>query len=92
MAYTVEALRDAAVALGLSAQLSEELALQTVGGTWRAMEASGTSPEAMRQAVCSPGGTTLAALAVLDGCDFKAMYARAMEAAVTRAAELRGDA
>lgn len=92
VAYMVEALRDAGVALGLDAGLAEGLALQTVGGTWRAMDASGTSPEAMRTSVCSPGGTTLAALAVMDDCGFKEMFAAAMRAAVDRAAELRGDA
>ena len=92
VAYMIEALRDAGVALGLDAGLAEGLALQTVGGTWRAMDASGTSPEAMRTSVCSPGGTTLAALAVMDDCGFKEMFAAAMRAAVDRAAELRGDA
>lgn len=92
VAYMVEALRDAGVALGLDASLSESLALQTIGGTWRAMVASNTSPEDMRASVCSPGGTTLAALAVMDDCGFKEMFSAAMRAAVERAAELRGDA
>lgn len=89
VAYMVEALRDAGESLGLEADLAEELALQTVGGTWRAMTEANTSPEDMRTAVCSPGGTTLAALAVMDERGFKKMYADAMRAAVERACQLR---
>lgn len=91
VAYMIEALRDAGVELGLDASLAEQLALQTVGGTWHAMDQGGVSPETMRQSVCSPGGTTLAALAAMDSHDFKPMMTEAMRAAVRRAAELRGE-
>lgn len=89
VAYMVEALRDAGVALGLDAELAESLALETVGGTYESMVEKGLSPEEMRKSVCSPGGTTLAALSELDSAGFKAMFDRAMKAAVDRAAVLR---
>lgn len=89
VAYMVEALRDAGVALGLSADVAEQLATQTLGGTYRAMVEGETSPEDMRISVCSPGGTTLAALASMDDDGFKPMFERAMQAAVDRAEELR---
>lgn len=92
VAYMIEALRDAGVALGLEKALAENLALETVGGTYDAILLKGVSPEEMRKSVCSPGGTTLAALAELDSAGFKPMFAKAMEAAVRRAAELREDA
>lgn len=89
VAYMIESLRDAGVALGLEKSLAESLALETVGGTYESMCAKEVSPEDMRKSVCSPGGTTLAALAELDAAGFKPMFANAMDAAVKRAAELR---
>lgn len=89
VAYMIEALRDAGVALGLDKDLAEGLVLETVGGTYDSMAEKGLSPEAMRKSVCSPGGTTLAALAELDSAGFKPMFDNAMKAAVNRAAELR---
>lgn len=89
VAYMIESLRDAGVALGLDKALAESLALETVGGTYESMCAKDVSPEEMRKSVCSPGGTTLAALAELDAAGFKQMFANAMDAAVKRAAELR---
>lgn len=89
VAYMIEALRDAGVALGLDTDLAEAFALETVGGTYDSMTEKGLSPEAMRRSVCSPGGTTLAALAELDSAGFKPMFDNAMKAAVNRAAELR---
>ena len=89
VAYMIESLRDAGAELGLDKSLAESLALETVGGTYESMRAKDVSPEDMRKSVCSPGGTTLAALAELDAAGFKPMFASAMEAAVKRAAELR---
>lgn len=90
VAYMVEALRDAGVSAGLDGDFAERLALQSVGGTFKAMSDCGTSPEEMRKSVCSPGGTTLAALAAMDRAGFKEMYASAVDAAILRANELAG--
>ncbi len=90
VAYMIEALRDAGVSMGLDATCAEQLAFQTLAGTCCAMDKHGISPEDMRISVCSPGGTTLAALAKMDEYGFKQMYADAMQAAVDRAEELRG--
>lgn len=89
VAYMIEALRDAGVGLGLDASLAENLALETVGGTYESMIEKGLSPEEMRRSVCSPGGTTLAALEKLDDANFTQMFAEAMRAAVDRAEALR---
>lgn len=89
VAYMIEALRDAGAKLGLEPSLAEMLAFETLGGTYEAMKLQGTAPEKMRESVCSPGGTTLAALASLDSSGFVQMYGDAMDAAVRRAKELR---
>ena len=61
-----EALEKAAKASGLPDDVAVKLARQTVVGAAALMDArADTSPEALRKAVTSPGGTTAAALSVL---------------------------
>lgn len=88
VAAVVEALRDAAAARGLDAALAEELALQTVLGTARLIDETGVSPAQARESICSPGGTTLAALDALYKAGFTEMFDAAIEAAVKRSKEL----
>lgn len=88
-AYMVEAMSQAGKKLGLDNELAERLALQTLGGTFHAIVESNISPEEMRKSVCSPGGTTLAALSSMDADEFVPSIERAMQAAVNRAVELR---
>lgn len=90
VAYMVEALRDAGVSAGLDATLAEALALETVGGTYAAMKEQGCTPEEMRISVCSPKGTTLAALAAMDDAGFKPMFKAGVDAAIRRSEELGG--
>lgn len=90
VAYMVEALRDAGVEAGLDASLAESLAFETVGGTYAAMKAQGATPEEMRISVCSPKGTTLAALAAMDEAGFKPMFKAGVDAAIRRSEELGG--
>lgn len=92
VAYMVEALRDAGVRAGLNAGLAESLALETVGGTYAAMKAQGSTPEEMRVSVCSPKGTTLAALAAMDDAGFKEVFESGVQAAIRRSVELGGNA
>lgn len=88
-AYMVESLTDAGCELGLSRTAAEQLALATMGGTYHAIIETQVTPAQMRESVCSPGGTTLAALAALDDANFTQGIKSAMRAAVNRAAEIR---
>ena len=87
-----EALAAAAEKLGLPAAMAMSLARGTVEGAAELMRReSATSPATLRQNVTSPGGTTAAALAVLqaqEGIDD--LMARATAAARARAAEMAG--
>jgi pyrroline-5-carboxylate reductase len=87
-----EALAAAAERLGLSAELSMNLARGTVEGAAELMRReSATSPATLRRNVTSPGGTTAAALAVLhDAKGLDDLMARATAAARARAAEMAG--
>ena len=88
VAAMIEALRDAAAARGLDTALAQELALQTVLGTARLIDETGVSPDQARESICSPGGTTLAALDALYQAGFTEMFDAAIEAAVKRSKEL----
>lgn len=65
--HFVECLAEAGTKLGLDADLSKTLALQTVAGSGLLARASETAPGTLREQVTSPGGTTAAALGVLMG-------------------------
>ena len=88
VAAMVEALRDAGVSEGLEADLAETLALHTVLGTARLIAETGVSPEDARIAVCSPGGTTLAALDAMNAAGFADVFQAGVSAAVRRSKEL----
>jgi pyrroline-5-carboxylate reductase len=61
-----EALSDAAVMHGLPRELSYKLASQMVVGTGKLQLMTGAHPGAMKDAVCSPGGTTIVGVAALE--------------------------
>jgi pyrroline-5-carboxylate reductase len=87
-----EALAAAAERLGLPADLSMNLARGTVEGAAELMRReSAASPATLRQNVTSPGGTTAAALAVLQAPQgLNDLMSRATAAARARAAEMAG--
>lgn len=82
-----EALQEAGEALGLSPALSRRLGAATLRGAAE-MLAAGGDPAGLREKVTSPGGTTAAALGVLDNHDFMGIIAEALKAAERRAGEL----
>lgn len=88
VAAFVEALRDGGVRQGLEPSLAQELALQTVLGTAHLMSDTDNSPEEVRLAVCSPKGTTLAALDAMNELGFGAVIERGVAAATKRSIEL----
>jgi pyrroline-5-carboxylate reductase len=89
--HLVECLAEAGVAAGLPADLAARLARATVIGAGELLAQSDLSPEALRQTVTSPGGTTAAALERLTADGGLAVLMRdAVAAARRRAGELSG--
>lgn len=84
-----EALAQAGEALGLDPEAAARLALATLVGAGALMQAESRTPTEMRRAVTSPGGTTEAALSILDG-DSGALR-RLMKDAVAAAAKRAGE-
>ena len=86
--YAIEALEQAARELGLQDGAARTLALWTfVGATKLAIE-RGEDPAALRAQVTSPGGTTEAAVAVLDKTLVKQHFIEAVRAARARSIEM----
>lgn len=86
--YFIEALRDAARALGFSEEQAGLLAIETVVGSAALAVGSEEDVSVLRQRVTSKGGTTEAALNSLDADGFKAVILRAVKAADARGREL----
>lgn len=84
----LEAMIAAARQLGIQESVATSFALQTMTGTCALLEATGLSPEQLRNKVTSPAGTTAAAIAILQNNEFEALISKAMHAAFTRAQEL----
>lgn len=82
------ALRDAGVAAGLTAEEAEQLAIETVLGSARLMARSEMNPEALRDQVTSPNGTTYAGLQVLKAHNFRDTMREVVAAAKARSEEL----
>ena len=83
-----EAMMAAAVEVGLEAELADQLVRQTLLGSAKLLAEGGESPEQLRRNVTSPGGTTAAALEVLEGREFRQIFSEAIAAAVARSKEL----
>jgi pyrroline-5-carboxylate reductase len=83
-----EALIAGGIAAGLPADAAHELALQTITGAAAMLQESGESPAALRAAVTSPNGTTLAGLTEMERRGFSAAVQAAVAAATRRAEEL----
>jgi pyrroline-5-carboxylate reductase len=93
LALVVEALADGGVKAGLPRQLALALATETLSGTAALIDQTGEHPAQIKDRVSSPGGTTIAGLAVLEQRGVRGALIDAVVTAAARARELgRGDA
>jgi pyrroline-5-carboxylate reductase len=88
--WFIEQLAAAGESLGLAADVSRKLALQTVLGAAKLAAQSADSPAVLRERVTSKGGTTEAALRAFAEQKLAERFLRAVEAARDRGAELGG--
>ena len=84
----IEALADGGVAAGLPRTKAQEYAAQMLLGSARMVLESGSHPGALKDAVCSPGGSTIAGVAALEDRRFRGAAIAAVEAAYRRTKEL----
>lgn len=83
-----EALIEAGVLVGLPPDVSRRLSVQTLLGSARMLAESDDTPEALRAAVTSPGGTTAAGLRVLEAAGVRDALLEAVRAATDRSRQL----
>lgn len=88
--YVVESMIEAGVQLGLPRDISTQLVVQTMLGSASLISQTGTHPTELREMVTSPGGTTAAAVRVLEQHGVRAAFMSAIEAARDRSRLLSG--
>lgn len=84
----LEALEKSAIAQGLNQEQARLLTIQTLQGAAKLAANSSESPATLREKVTSKGGTTFAALQVLEQSDWSAILMKAVAAASQRSAEM----
>lgn len=84
----IEAMADAAVREGIPRIHAYEMAAQSVLGSALMVLSTGTHPAALKDAVCSPGGTTIEAVEELERKGFRAAIMDAMKVCADRSREM----
>lgn len=85
----LEALADGAVKYGLPRAQAYEMAAQTMIGAGKMLLETGEHPGKLKDAVCSPGGTTIAAVAALEEAGFRNAVIKACDACYEKAAGMK---
>jgi len=89
--YLVESMVDAGILLGMARGSALQMVTQAVYGAATMLRESGEHPVILREAVTSPGGTTISAIRELERHGVRAAFLAAIEAARDRGRELGAD-
>ena len=84
----LDAMAEGGVAAGLSRERALAYAAQTVRGAMRMAVETGKTPTALKEAVCSPGGSTIEGVKVLEGRGLPDLVKDAVAASFRRTKEL----
>ena len=84
----IDAMADGAVKEGLPRKTAIEMAAQAVLGSAKMVLESGKHPDELKDMVCSPAGTTIDAVAVLEQYSFRAAVIDAMSACAEKSRKI----
>ena len=84
----LESLADGAVREGIPRKMAYEIAAQALLGSAKLMLETGRHPGELKDMVCSPGGTTIEAVATLEASGFRSALIEAVSDCTARAKEL----
>ena len=84
----IEALADGGVAVGLPREIAQKLAAQTLLGAAKMVLETSQHPGALKDAVCSPGGTTIDAVHELEKGGLRATLMQAVRTAANKSRQL----
>ncbi len=84
----IEAMADAAVAAGMPRKQAYEFAAQSVLGSAKMVLETGRHPGELKDMVCSPGGTTIEAVKVLEEKCFRGTVMDAVEACIEKSGSI----
>ena len=87
----IEALADGGVLAGLPRAMAIEFAAQTVLGAAKMVLETGEHPGSLKDAVCSPGGTTIEAVRNLEAGGFRSTVMEAVIAAAEKSEEMKNN-
>ncbi|MDD2495514.1 MAG: pyrroline-5-carboxylate reductase [Tissierellia bacterium] len=85
----IEAMGDAGVLTGLPRQTAYKMAAQAVAGAAKVVYDTDIHPGELKDAVCSPGGTTIEAVKVLENRGFRSALIESMNACYNKTQELK---
>lgn len=88
MFMVVDALADGGVLMGLPRELALKLAAQTMLGSAKTILETGKHPDELKDSVCSPGGTTIEGVRVLENHGMRAAFIAAVKASAEKSAEM----
>lgn len=86
--YLMETMIQAGIQMGLPEDMAKLLTLQTAMGAAKMALESDLSPQALREKVCSKGGATEAAIAVMQAQQFSSLIANTLQASQKRSIEM----
>jgi len=84
----IEAMADAAVEAGMPRDNAYRIAAQAVAGSGKMVLETGRHPGELKDAVCSPGGSTIAGVRVLEEHGMRGVIMDALKASIEKAKEM----
>ena len=84
----MQAMAEGGVRMGIPYEVAKKCAAKVMEGTSKMVMESGQHPEALKSMVCTPGGTTIGGLMVLEDKGVRGAISRAVEEAADIAAKL----